>query len=75
MIKFDDAMHDPQRHYNLPENVVEDDQLSVEQKIQLLKQWKHDALELMVADEENMSGDSDNMLQRVLNAINKLENR
>ena len=40
-----------------PEDVLKRDELTREQKIEVLRRWKFDALQLQVADEENMGSD------------------
>ena len=53
-----------------PEEVLERDDLTREQKIEVLRRWKFDALQLQVADEENMpSGQSSGIVDRVLQAL------
>jgi len=56
-----------------PEEVLERDDLTREQKIEVLRRWKFDALQLQVADEENMpSEQSLDILDRVLQALHAL---
>ncbi len=56
-----------------PEHVLERDELTREQKIEVLRRWKFDALQLQVADEENMpSEQSSDILDRVLQALHAL---
>ena len=73
MSDFERALADPSSEYNTPNDVLLDENLTKEQKIKILKHWHHDALEIMRADEENMSGDSENMLNRVLVALHRVE--
>ena len=56
-----------------PEDVLKQDELTREQKIEVLRRWKFDALQLQVADEENMrSEQSSDILDRVLQALHAL---
>ena len=56
-----------------PEEVLERDDLTREQKIEVLRRWKFDALQLQVADEENMrSEQSSDLLDRVLQSLHSL---
>ena len=56
-----------------PEDVLERDDLTREQKIEVLRRWKFDALQLQVADEENMrSEQSSDLLDRVLQSLHSL---
>ncbi len=68
------AMHDPTSVYKIPGDVVNDDSITLEDKIRILKQWEYDARELQVAEEENMAneGDGGSMLQRVKAALHEL---
>lgn len=47
-------MHDPSSVYDSPMDILEDNELTREQKIKILRQWEYDAKELEVADQENM---------------------
>lgn len=72
MRDFEKAMRDPAGVYKSPENVLKDETLTKEQKIKILRQWEYDARDLMVAEEENMPGGEENMLNRVLEALHQL---
>lgn len=76
MTDFQKALLDPTSVYKLPGEVVKDDSLSREQKIQILHRWEYDARELQVAEEENMpeltKHKKGSMLSRVLDALHKL---
>jgi hypothetical protein len=76
MSKFKQALLDPTSVYKHPMDVVNDNSLSREQKIQVLHRWEYDARELQVAEEENMpdlSGEQrSSMLSRVLDALHNL---
>ena len=71
-IDFDDALRDPSSAFDEPKDVLSDDRLSRDQKIRLLEQWKYDAAELEVADDENMSGGEESMSRRVSLALSEL---
>lgn len=73
MANYEHALIDPSSEYASPQAVVDDESLSKEQKIAVLKQWQHDALEIMRADEENMAGESENMLSRVTQALREIQ--
>lgn len=73
MTDFEKALQCPDCVFLKPINVLEDDSLTYEQKKAILEQWKVDAHEIQVADEENMHGDSESMLSRVMRALAKLE--
>lgn len=69
---FETALADPGKVFTEPQAIVEDTRLSREAKINLLKQWEHDARELSVAENEGMAGGEENMLGRVLRALHAL---
>lgn len=76
MSKFEQALLNPTNIYQKPMDVVHDESLSRDQKIQILRQWEYDARELQVAEEENMPEltprEKGSMLSRVLEALNEL---
>ena len=72
MIDLERALIDPQSIFEVPNNVVINDDISTEQKIEILRQWEYDARALEVAEEENMSGDSPDLLSAVLKALQAL---
>jgi hypothetical protein len=45
---------DPSTVFNNPQDVVERNDLSRDQKIEILRSWEYDIRELQVADEEGM---------------------
>ena len=69
MTEFDKALHDPSTVYAYPKEVLSDASMTDEQKLQILQRWRYDAYELLVADEENMAGESPTMFSRVNRAI------
>lgn len=54
MADFSEVRFNPQKFYQSPDHVLQDDNLSNEQKIDVLKQWSYDEREKSVAEEENM---------------------
>ena len=67
------AMLDPALVFRGPEDVLQRDELTREQKIEILRSWKFDALELQVAEEENMGSEQpSDILDRVLQALHAL---
>ena len=57
-----------------PEDVLQRDELTREQKIEVLRRWKFDALQLQVAEEENMGSEQpSDILDRVLQALHALD--
>lgn len=75
MDKFDLALLNPPSVYPLPMDVVKDNSLTREQKIQILHRWEYDARELQIAEEENMpelANEHGSMLSYVLEALHHL---
>ncbi|OGT67831.1 MAG: hypothetical protein A3J38_02180 [Gammaproteobacteria bacterium RIFCSPHIGHO2_12_FULL_45_9] len=63
---------DPSSCYKIPDEVLYDKRLTLEQKKMILKVWAFDAREIEVAQEENMRGDA-SPLRQVLLALRQLE--
>ncbi len=67
------AMLNPALVFRGPEDVLAGDELTREQKIEILHRWKFDALQLQVAEEENMGCEQpSDILDRVLQALHAL---
>jgi hypothetical protein len=73
--KFEKALLDPVREFGSPEKVVDEKDLTNEEKLVILKLWAHDAKLLAIADEENMGGSDSDILQRITICINKIKNK
>lgn len=72
---FERALLDPAGVFGTPEHVLGAEDLSHEQMRKVLLRWLHDARELTVADDEGMSGGEPPLIQRVTDALAKLEGR
>ncbi len=67
------AMLDPTAVFRGPEDVLQRAELTRDQKIEILRRWEYDALELQVAEEENMGSEQpSDILDRVLHALRAL---
>ena len=55
MIDVKKALLDPSTVFHKPDEIVENNELSREQKIEILRRWEYDVRELQVADEESMT--------------------
>lgn len=66
------ALLDPSSVFERPEDVVSADGVDRDTKIEILRRWGYDALELDVAEEENMTGGEAGMLDRVVKAVRSL---
>ncbi|MEJ2471622.1 MAG: hypothetical protein P8Y96_10965 [Desulfuromonadales bacterium] len=69
---FEKALLNPAKLFAHPRDVLKEASLTREQKVKVLKHWEYEALELEVAEEENMAGDSPSILSDVLEALHRL---
>ena len=67
------AMLNPRSEFSHPEEVLNQQTITREQKIKILRRWEYDARELEVAEEENMGGGPPSMLGDVLAALHRLD--
>ncbi len=73
MIDVKQAMLDPTSVFKDPTDVVADENLSRDQKIEILRRWEYDARELEVAEEEaGMAVLQPDMFDRVIQALHTL---
>ncbi len=73
MIDVKKAMLDPTSVFKDPEEVVASDELTLNQKIEILHRWEYDARELEVAEEEaGMAVRRPDMFDRVVQALHTL---
>lgn len=78
MIDIDKALASPAAVFSRPEEVVEAKELTLEQRVQVLRQWSYDLRELAVATDENMEATADTggqaeMLARVDGLLRDLD--
>lgn len=73
MTHFDHMLRDPASHYAKPQLVLEDTELTQDEKRLVLQEWEQDALGKARSDEENMHEDQPNMLSRIRRALSGLE--
>jgi hypothetical protein len=71
-IDLEAALRDPASVFVAPEDVAAHPDLSPEQKIEILRLWQYDAAESEVAVEEGMPGNSDELLRRIVLALDGL---
>ena len=73
MIDVKQAILDPTSVFKDPTEVVADENLSHDQKIEILRRWEYDARELEVAEEEaGMAVHRPDMFDRVVQALHTL---
>jgi hypothetical protein len=74
--RFKEALGDVSRVFKTPQAVLDASDLERQQKLDLLKQWETDLRLLMVASEENMTGNvpgrTAELLREVLRCLNAL---
>lgn len=73
MSRFKRALLDPSRVFDTPNDIINDESLTRNQKIEILRRWEYDARELQVAEEENMQGTNGKLLDEILKAIHELK--
>lgn len=73
MTDIEKALLNPTSVFHKPEEVLEAEDISRAQKIEILRSWGYDARALQVAEEENMTGPTIVMLDRIINALRKLD--
>lgn len=70
--EIEKAMEAPASVFATPEEVLEHTELTPAQKIEILRRWQYDAVELGVAVEEGMPGEDDGLLRRIMLALGQL---
>ena len=74
MIDVTKAMLDPTMVFQEPKDVVASNELTRNQKIEILRRWKYDAQQLEVAeDEAGMAVRRPEMFDRVVQALHMLD--
>ena len=73
MTDIEKAMLDPTTVFQTPEEVLLREDMSREQKIEVLRRWEYDARELEVAEEENMGGHQPDILDEIYRALHALD--
>lgn len=67
------ALLDPTLFFSQPGDVLEQNDLSQDEKLSLLKRWEQDAREIEVAEEEGMVGTRPSQLSAIIQAIDQLD--
>lgn len=71
-IDLERALFDPASVFARPDDVVEHPSLTTTHKIEILRRWAYDASELVVAEEEGMSGGGGAEIGVILAALHRL---
>jgi len=69
---YEKALASPADAFETPEAVLATDDLSREEKIEILRRWEYNVSEEDVALEEGMPGDESGLLRRILIALGSL---
>lgn len=72
MIDLQQARRSPSAVFSTPGEVVEDPDLSRDDKIEILRRWRYDALLLETAQSENLQSEQDTQLRSILDALQEL---
>jgi len=70
---FEKAKLNPAAVFKSPQEIVSIQELSREQKIEILQQWEQDARLMEVAEEESMPGPQPKLLQPIRDALHSLD--
>ena len=62
----------PAAAYKSPAAILADNELTKENKIEILRRWEYDACEVSVAGEEGMQASDGELLQQIVRAIGSL---
>jgi len=71
-IDIEKALLDPSSVFEAPEDILTNQALASDQKIEILRRWEYDAAEVSVAVEEGMPGDDASLLRRIILALDEL---
>ena len=69
----DELAFAPKRHFDRPEDVLEDEKLTHGEKRRILESWKHDAQRLAESTAENMTGGEETDLREVSRVLVQLK--
>ena len=70
---LNDVLLDPSKYFKNPAEVIAADNLSIPQKLDVLRRWQRDAEQLQEAATEGMTGDEQSRLGEVKAAIEAVE--
>ncbi len=72
MVEINKALFNPSSVFNSPSEVLKEKDLTRNQKIEILRRWEYDAIQLQVAEEENMQGQNGKILDEILMALKEI---
>jgi len=71
-VNLDRALFDPASVFKEPDTVVEHAGLAHKHKVEILRRWAFDAIEMAVAEEEGMDGGEAVAVDTILAALDRL---
>jgi hypothetical protein len=72
MTEFEKALLNPNSVFKTPEEILNRNDFSRQQKVEILRRWEYDVRQLQVAEEESMAGPQLVTLDSILNALRAL---
>ena len=72
MSLYNQGLKNPTAVFKNPQDLVNNQSLSNEQKINILQQWYDDAKLLEIASSENMDAEEDSLLPEIIEALHTL---
>ncbi len=73
MVDINNALINPNAVFQTPKEVLLTEDISRDQKIEILRRWEYDTRELVVAEEVNMAGLEPDILDEILAALHALD--
>ena len=71
--EFNKVLLDPAASFSFPADVLASEIFDRQDKIEILRRWEYDAVEMSVASEEGMTGPNGaDLLQQIVNALRQL---
>lgn len=70
--RFEEVYPNPKAHYGNPQKVVEDGELSFEEKVNVLKQWEAEAVHMQESSAEGFDGGERSQLDDAIKALHAL---
>ncbi len=71
-LSIDQIRKNPAAYFNTPDDVIDNQQYTDGEKLEILRAWELDARQLQVAADENMDGGKDPCLDKVVTALMRL---
>ena len=72
---LDKAILDPSSVFSSPTQVAEDQSLTLDEKLRILRSWEYDLIEIAVSLEEGMPGPEEELLPSIVKTILRLSPR